>query len=211
MTRNNNSKVIAVVALIVAVVGLGIGFAAFTSTLTISANATVTPSASTFNVAFDTAYGTKGITCTPTGATMSGTPTVAATAITGIKAAFTEPGQKVVCTAQVKNTGEYAAYLKSVTFSKTAPACTKTADGGATESLVTAACSSISMTVKVGTDTNLAALTATKTGITGHSLAKTTGSEVITLTLEYASGGARADGAFTVDFGNISLLYSTAA
>jgi hypothetical protein len=47
-----NSKVIAIVALCIGVVGLSLGFAAFSNTLTISSSATVAPDASTFNVDF---------------------------------------------------------------------------------------------------------------------------------------------------------------
>ena len=54
MERNRQTKVIAIVALCVAVVGLTLGFAAFSNTLTISSSATVTPNESDFKL---TVYG----------------------------------------------------------------------------------------------------------------------------------------------------------
>ena len=43
MERDRSAKIIAIVALCVAVVGLSIGFAAFSNNLTIKSNATVSP------------------------------------------------------------------------------------------------------------------------------------------------------------------------
>ena len=50
MERNRQSKIIAIVALCVAVVGLTLGFAAFSNTLTISSSATVSPDKSDFKM-----------------------------------------------------------------------------------------------------------------------------------------------------------------
>ena len=44
--------------------------------------------------------------------------------------------------------------------------------------------------------------------ITGHTLAKASG-ELVTVTLEYEAGADRADGDFTVAFGDITLNYSS--
>ncbi len=214
MIKNNNSKVIAVVALAVAVVGLGIGFAAFSSTLTISATANVTPSASSFNVDFSTSSTSVDVStkvkptvtgsATGTDATLSNTSNPTAT---GLAASFTEPGQTVTWSFYARNAGEYVAYLKSITFGT--KSCAATSGGGATAALVTSACSSISLSVKVGSET---AVTATKTfaSTSPHTLNKAT-SEAIVITATYASGGNRADGPFTVTFGNVVLNYSSAA
>ena len=50
--------------------------------------------------------------------------------------------------------------------------------------------------------------TSTNTSISGNTLAKGAFTEV-KVTIKYAANGARADGPFTVDFGGISLDYST--
>ena len=50
MKQNRQSKIVAILALCVSVVGLTLGFAAFSNTLTISSSATVSPNESDFNI-----------------------------------------------------------------------------------------------------------------------------------------------------------------
>ena len=67
------------------------------------------------------------------------------------------------------------------------------------------ACNGISVKVKVGSEAE------TNSGIaniSNHSLVKKA-SEPVTVTLEYAAGSDRADGDFTVSFGDITLNYSS--
>ena len=54
MEKNRQTKVIAIVALLVAIVGMSLGFAAFSNILTISSSATVTPNSKDFKLV---AYG----------------------------------------------------------------------------------------------------------------------------------------------------------
>lgn len=150
MEKDRSSKVVAIAALIVAVVGLGIGFAAFSSTLTINSSATVNPT-NTFKVQFskESSALTKG---TVSGV-VAGEGAVAADATIsdaddyliadGLAATFTAPGQTVSYTFYARNTGEYIAYLRSITFDGTKACAVKTegvaADAQATDSLVQAA------------------------------------------------------------------------
>lgn len=215
MEKDRSSKVIAIAALLVAVIGLSVGFASFSSTLTISSSAHVTPNSDTFKVVFSS-NGTTLTSETVNGdVTGSGASATAATinnsaanpTITGLAATFTEPGQKVVYTFYAHNSGEYDAFLKSVTYANVTDESTSrvcTAGVGTTEALVTSACDDISVKVNVGT-TNTTASTA---DITGHSLLKGAFEE-ITVTIEYAADGDRADGDFSVAFGDISLVYSS--
>lgn len=214
MEKDRSSKVIAIVALLVAVVGLSVGFAAFSSTLTISSSANVTPNSDTFKVVFssnDTTLTTEAVNGNVTG---TGASATAATinndtnpTISGLAATFTEPGQKVVYTFYAHNSGEYEAFLKSVTYANVtgkseSRECTPGRD--TTAALVTNACDDISVKVNVGT-TNTTASTA---DITKHKLAKKA-FEPVTVTIEYASNGDRADGDFSVAFGDVSLVYSS--
>ena len=52
MEKNRNAQVIAIVALVVAVLGLSVGFASFSNVLNIQASANVKPDSSTLNVDF---------------------------------------------------------------------------------------------------------------------------------------------------------------
>ncbi len=52
MEKQRQTKVITIVALVVAVFGISLGFAAFSNILTISSSATVKPDALSFSVRF---------------------------------------------------------------------------------------------------------------------------------------------------------------
>lgn len=216
MEKNRNAQVIAIVALVVAVLGLSIGFASFSNVLNIQASANVKPDSSTLNVDFSSSIDSVTVEeITPT-ATPNSIVTTNATidnsadpTISNLSATFTEPGQSVVYKFYAYNAGELNAYLKSIVYANAAGSnATKvcTAKEGTTDALVQKACENILVKVKVGNELE----TATgKASITGHSLAKKTG-EMITVTLEYAAGAERTDGDFSVAFGNITLNYSSA-
>lgn len=216
MEKNRNAQVIAIVALVVAVLGLSVGFASFSNVLNIQASANVKPDSSTLNVDFSSSIDSVTVAeITPT-ATPNSIVTTNATidnsadpTISNLSATFTEPGQSVVYKFYAYNAGELNAYLKSIVYANVAGSnATKvcTAKEGTTDALVQKACENILVKVKVGNELE----TATgKASITGHSLAKKTG-EMITVTLEYAAGAERTDGDFSVAFGNITLNYSSA-
>ena len=210
-----SSRVIAVVALCVAVVGLTLGFAAFSNTLTISSDANVTPDASTFNVDFsssDSSLATDPIVPVKNPSSLvAGEGTINNTSnptVSGLSATFKEPGQKVTYTFYARNVGEYVAYLNSINFNNVASGSTPkkcTAGDGSTDALVQAACDDITLSVKVGSESET---TGSLSSISGHSLAKNA-SEQIIVEIEYNAGGDRADGDFTVEFGDITLVYSS--
>lgn len=215
MEKNRKIQIIAIVALVIGIVGLSIGFAAFSSVLNIQTSANVKPDSSTLNVDFSTAEDKMEIaeiipTATPNSLVTtngvidnSGDPT-----ISKLSATFTEPGQSVVYKFYAYNAGELNAYLKSIVFSNvtdqnTTKVCT--AGQGTTDALVQKACDKISVKIKVGNELET---TTGKASITGHALSKGNG-ELVTVTLEYEAGADRADGDFTVAFGNITLNYSS--
>ena len=216
MERNRNAQVIAIVALVVAVLGLSVGFASFSNVLNIQSSANVKPDSSTLNVDFSSSIDSVTVAeITPT-ATPNSIATTNATidnsadpTISNLSATFTEPGQSAVYKFYAYNAGELNAYLKSIVYANVAGSnATKvcTAKEGTTDALVQKACENILVKVKVGNELE----TATgKASITGHSLAKKTG-EMVTVTLEYAAGAERTDGDFSVAFGNITLNYSSA-
>lgn len=214
MEKSRTSKIIAVVALVVAVLGLSLGFAAFSNTLTISSSAYVSPSSENFKVSFSTsatAVGATGsLTGTPTGTATAGTATLSGTTISGIKGNFKTPGDTVKYTFYVHNTGEYDAFLNSITHEnvtgQNAPkVCTAVNTENTTAALVSAACEDITLSVKVGTDNAVAGSVAS---ISGHQLSKLT-YEPVVVTITYASDGDRADGDFNIAFGDIKLIYAT--
>lgn len=215
MEKNRKVQVISVFALVIAIVGLSIGFAAFSSVLNIQTSANVKPDSSTMNVDFSSAQDKVEVaeiipTATPnslvtTNAVIDNSvdPT-----ISNLSATFTEPGQSVTYKFYAYNAGKLNAYLKSIVFGNVAGQnATKicTAGQGTTDALVQKACEKISVKVKVGNEIET---TTGKASITGHTLAIDNG-ELVTVTLEYEAGAERADGDFTVAFGDITLNYSS--
>ena len=218
-SRDRSYQVVTLVALVVAVLGLSVGFAAFSNTLTIKSSAEVKPDSSQFNVdlsavADSVSTSVVGVASGTAGAT-AGTATIdnsgtASASIENVSATFTEPGQTVTYTFHARNVGTYAAYLNTITFGSatgaTAATETKvcTAGSGTSATLVAAACEGITLTLDVG---SLTGVTATQTGISGHSLAASA-SEQIVVTIAY-TGTAKADGDFSVKFGDIVLQYDS--
>lgn len=214
-----NSKVMAIVALCVGVVGLSLGFAAFSNTLTIKSSASVAPDSSTFNVDFSATIPSAGGDAVTTGSSVVitnedtlnvGTPTIDNSGdptISGLSAEFTEPGQTVVYTFYTYNAGELVAYLDSITVANATGGNSPkvcTAQGTTTQALVDTACNGISLNVSVdGVSTSQSV-----PGISGHSLA-VDGTHTVVVTLEYAEGAGRADGDFNVAFGDITLTYES--
>jgi len=225
MENGRSSKVVAIVALCVGVVGLSLGFAAFSNTLTISSSASVKPNADTFNVDFTSTTGSvvagavtaeRSLIEPAEGATLPEGFTAAAASIdntdapkiTGLNVAFTEPGQQAVYKFYARNAGELVAYLNSITFAnvtgQNAPKIC-TAGTNTNQALVDSACTGITVSIKVG---NEAVTTSSVAPIDNHSLAVGAEDEII-VTIAYAKNAARADGDFNVALGDITLVYDS--
>ena len=140
-----------------------------------------------------------GSTATPAGNATSG-GSFSGTALTGLKANFTEPGQTASWTVYAYNDGQFDAFLNDVTIGK----ITGTAGEGTTQSFVDEAVKGISVSVKAGTRD----FTQTTTDISGHKLEQDKG-EAIVVTLTYSAESALADGDFTVNIGDIKLNYES--
>ena len=214
MEKDRSTRIIAIAALIVGVVGLTIGFAFTASQLTIKSSAEVNP-VDDFSVVFSSAansLATDDITPTiaPTNSEATGEDATInnsnpkAPVIQNLHAVFTEPGQSATYSFYAYNPNDYVAYLKSLTFASNAPTCTAKVAGDQTS--VTTACAGISLSISVGTQiTNQTTSLAT---ITGHSLAAGT-TEPIVVVISYAANASKASGDFDVTFGDITLTYNT--
>ena len=213
MDRDRSTKVIAIVALCVAVFGLSVGFAAFSNDLTIKSEATVKPNASDFDVNFsssDTSETDGTVTATSTAGVTAQDATInnaTAPTISGIKVEFTEPGQSATYRFFAHNAGKYKAFLNNVTFKNVTDANANivcVAAEGTNAAMVASACQGISIKVKVGTTT----FVEPTPNITSHEL-PIDQYEPVEVTIEYASGAARADGDFQVNIGDIVLTYGS--
>ena len=213
MDRDRSTKVIAIVALCVAVFGLSVGFAAFSNDLTITSEATVKPNASDFDVNFsssDTSETDGTVTATSTAGVTAQDATInnaTAPTISGIKVEFTEPGQSAKYSFFAHNAGKYNAFLNNVTFKNAKDANANiacVAAEGTNANMVASACQGISIKVKVGTTT----FVEPTPNITSHGL-PIDQYEPVEVTIEYKTGAARADGDFQVNIGDIVLTYGS--
>ena len=214
MDRDRSTKVIAIVALCVAVFGLSVGFAAFSNDLTITSEATVKPNASDFDVNFSSSNTSEtdgDVTATPSNESVTAEPATISNAtaptISGIEVQFTEPGQSATYSFFAHNAGKYKAFLNNVSFKKATDAATNiacVAAEGTNAAMVASACDGISIKVKVGTTT----FEGSTPTITSHELTIDQ-YEPVEVTIEYASGAARADGDFQVNIGDIVLTYGS--
>ena len=221
-SKDRTYQVIAIVALVIGVCALTVGFAAFATNLTISSSAEVVPS-SVLDVVFSTSNSSAvtgtvaGTASGETGASGS-TATLAATTVTGIKANFTKPGQKVTYTFNVYNNSAFTGYLTGITFKdvtgENAPkVCAP--KSGSTNPATTGyadACNGITLKLTVGNAGALA--NGVTTSQTAANIGDATGlaasaSYPVVVEVEYAAGSAEADGDFTVSFGDIVLSYSS--
>ena len=175
-----NSKVIAIVALCIGVVGLSLGFAAFSAQLNISSGATVTVNQDTH---FKNIF---GYVATP--APTSGTITADyVKEWTGITHNFTATGQEVTYTATIKNDSQLDAYLNN-TPTATVTSCT--AAEGTTASLKASACGEIKLTV--------------------NAPAKVEAGNTAQVSVKIEGPDTAVDGNLTVAFSNVTIDYTTA-
>ena len=226
MEKDRTTKVVAICALLLAVVGVSLGFAAFSQNLKISSTATVTPSDNMYIyfASDDEKTGEGEIVAEPVGATPAqydndvehkaviDNSNNKAPTITGLRADFTAPGQSVTYSFYAYNAWEYEAYLKAINIDATKTCVAKSGTLSADETIKAAqeekiaeACNGISISVKVGTDE---AVTATTGNINNHTLASDA-FEPVVVTITYAAGSSVADTDFDVTFGDITLNYSS--
>ncbi len=206
MEKNKTFKIVAIVGLVVAVIGLAIGFAAFSATLNISTfNATAKAGDADAVFANLVTFQNDAACTVSTGSTATATAgTATGHTWSGITATFTKPGDVITCTATIKNTSAYTAYLtKLVTSGKI------TCSGSAQNK--DAVCTAMSGKIEVGKDSaSFSSSAAAKLGSPSATIASTTGTTTAKVTLTYASNGAVPDADVTVTIPAITTTFATA-
>ncbi len=171
MEKERGFRIIALVALIVAIVGLSFGYAAWSTTLTISGEGKVSPA--TWDVHF--AY-KSGSSLTPTivGNAASTGATLTATTVSGFTTTLKAPGDSVTYNWLVKNEGSLDAQLKTVTLGTIS--CSPSTGSTATQTEATSVCGELEYSL---TYADGSAITV------GDTLAKTTGSKELKMVLKW--------------------------
>ena len=111
MERNRKIKILSLVALIVAVLGLGVAFAALSSQLTINGSAKA--QAGSWNIHFAK---TLDMPTQTTGNASFTEPTLSDTSILGFKATVTKPGDSVTYYFDIVNSGTVDALIEDYVF-----------------------------------------------------------------------------------------------
>ncbi len=215
MRRQRSFRVVAIVALTFAVIGVSIGFAAYNQNLTINLGGTVTPE-DTFTMQFSKSGSeltTSDVTeaaGTTAGATGTATFSGDGYTVSTVSAKFKKPGDVVVLNFYAVNTSIYDAYLKSITLGAASATCT---GAGVPEATRNQVCSNMSISVKVGELNAVTYVTGSMTDISANNAIDAVSdsdysSLPITITLTYG-GNMAVDSSLTVEFGSVTLGYST--
>ena len=227
-----NRQGLTIAALIIAIVGLSIGFAAFSNTLTINSSASVNPDPSTLNIVWSSSSSsaaTSDITPTLSPSNVTGFDADDAEIVSSgktlsnLNVAFTQPGQSVTYSSSlyVYNAGQLQAQLTGIEFEnatgantyKKCVAATKdtnnqdlTSGEMATSSLVDAACEGITVSVTIGTASNVTPTTVDKT--LNYQLINAGSSLTASVTISY--NGSYVDGPMEVTIGDIKIHATSA-
>ena len=234
MEKNNGGKIIAVIALVVAVAGLSLGFAAFSTSLKIDTAANVTTGTSNWNIGFST-DGTN-IADVTTASTVNANETGNPGVINVTKYTIgqntnatlsTTTGSSVSYDLSILNKGTLDARLESVNFDDVAITCTNatgsstqiegvagagtTSTGGNSTTISNADCAKMfGVSLSIGGTT----YSSTPASIASSTIAAG-GSAPVVLTVSYKdTADARAvaatlDGDIVVTLGSISVGYTS--
>ncbi len=218
--EKNNGKIIAIVALVVAVVALSVGFAAFADQLTIDGQATAQGSENPFD---DTTNGaleydnTANATKCYYGNDTSDTTTVHGTASgdswSGISVSLTREKPSVTCTATVKNDTTYNAYLRGI---KASGPVTCASNGTNAATNASSVCATVAVTAQFGAaasdkitiNKDTAANYEITSGLSGSVSAN--GTSTVTVVISYDPTNSSADEDVTITLPTITHTYSSA-
>ena len=218
--EKNNGKIIAIVALVVAVVALSVGFAAFADQLTIDGNATAKMGDNPFD-ANGTAAGLNYKSTTAechdtenssTNVITTGYSTGEASGDTwsGISVPLTATNPSVTCTAVVENKTSYTAYLRNI---YTTAGLTCGSSGANATTNANNVCAGASVEVQIGSvaadKITITNAQTSNTGTTG-SIAATNGTATVTVKITY-NPEALTDEDVTITLPTISHDYASVA
>lgn len=215
----NSSKIIAIVALLVAVVALAVGFATFSATLTIDSEAIVEKNdqfspnvnySETLPICYYTDDNSKTNIMTGDIATAGYSAGTATGKVwSGISVPITMSHKSVTCEAEIENTSAYVAYLRAIkTTTGLSFASVGSGDDAASTTAINAVTANSSAVVTLGSDSATITNAAVNNTSTNGTIAATNGKQIVTLTIAY-TGTVAPDGDIRITVPTISLTYKT--
>ena len=221
MEKSRKVKFIIMITLMVAISAMSLGFAAFSATLNISSSASVTPSSDDFKLhlhnqtTHTSDLSSQIANIVGYNGAIAGTPAkylpTNSLSIHPFGGTFTAPGQYIELKAYIVNEGYYDAYLGDIIYNNvdgtdSFVSCTIPSDSDASQALVDAACDDFTVNVEI--DDNL--ITKDEPYLYEYVLPQGEAAS-LTIRIIYDENGDRADGAFYVQFGSITIDFSTVA
>ena len=213
--EKGNSKIVALVALFVAIIALAVGFATYSATLTIEPH-DVTVGSDTFSP--NVKYKASSMSCTnkSAGATVTSAGTVTDTAWSGIELSLASAGDYVTCTATVENNSNFDAYLREITTSSAISCEAKAGSANAATTGINEACAQMELVINQDSasataTSSAAASNTTVSGVKINKISGTTpGEKAVSFTIRYKTGGSvEANGDFVVKVPQVNLVYKT--
>ena len=206
MEKNKTFKIVAIVGLVVAVVGLAIGFAAFSATLNISTfNATTKAGSEEANFSSLVTF-QNDAKCTSTSGATATAGTATSHTWSGITVTFANPGDQITCSATVKNASAYTAYIKKATTNEAKITCSGSAQN------TDAVCSAITGSFEL----NNGYVKSTVSSAWGLSINDInmamdpkTGTAIVSLKIIYSSKGEVPDADVSINIPAIQLTFGT--
>ncbi len=149
--KDRSFKIVAVVALVMALSGLVVAYAAYSTTLKVSGTVTAKSSKESWDVKFQNlSAGTK------TGlASIKTAPTLTATQVSGFEIEFFAPGDSIEYTWDVTNAGKLDAKLTTASIGSLS--CAAAPNSAVTSEEVTALCNDLTMSLTYGDDSAITA------------------------------------------------------
>ena len=211
MGHEKRTKVIAILALIVAVLGLSVGFSAYSKALNIqNVQATVQGNPANFSVVFSTSStsisngSVHSNACGPN-AQGGASATINGTTISNLSGTFTGAGE-VNYVFYAYNNGSIPAYLTGITIGDK----TCTGGSGTSKELVDAACNGAYIKVLVqSTDYSKFSKTYYSTTTINDAPKLNPGEYVIVVPSMGIPSGNAVDGDYTIKYGDVTLNYSS--
>lgn len=224
MEKERGFKVIAIIALLVAIVGVGVGFAAYTRNLTISQfTANVTADNTNPFVPSNDALTSSGLILANAASeddAVKSAGTASNNTWSGISIVFDKDNRSATLTADVENYSSYTAYLKSINIADSLT-CAAVNASTTNSTLVTALCNSIEITVGIDTAeatydgsaqtkiTNYSAASSATAGNVAAMSGSTAGTKTINLEVSIGSDITLPDGDVTISVPTITFGYSS--
>ena len=218
MEKHRQVKILSIIALVLAVIGMTLGFAAFSTTLNISSSASVSPNSDDFKVRIIGLNGDNYMILDELKTNVSGNvPALIGDdglTINGMVAKMSKPGDVVKWYGVLENIGKYDAYFSGKNINKfpdtgTWKKCTPTEKNGISQEYLEEVCEGISFNYGIYEYDPITNIVVSTDSLILGSLIDRNKKYILSFTIKYSEDAIYPDGDFEVLIGDASLEFST--